>query len=82
MAENRVFDKFASHEFVDGYHQARKLLEEVVHEGFVGFAEHQLHLVGELSVMVLLIPNESQQIGEQIRIILSEFLELRHQALV
>ena len=50
-------------------------MEEVVHEGFVGFAEHQLHFVGELSVMILLIPNESQQIGEQIRIILPEFLE-------
>ena len=74
--------KFGADKLVDGYHELWELCQEIYHEGLVGVTQQLLDFVGQLMVVVLLVPDESEQVCEQLSVVLPELFELIDQTRV
>ena len=73
MSECRVVVKLGSHKLVHGYHKLREHAEKVRHEGVVCLSKQDHSLLWQLSLMILLIPDEPQQVYKLLRVVVPVF---------
>mmetsp|Transcript_5477 Transcript_5477/g.9282 ORF Transcript_5477/g.9282 Transcript_5477/m.9282 type:complete len:424 (-) Transcript_5477:1340-2611(-) len=79
LAEDGVLDELGARELVDRDHELGELPDEVGGEGVVGLPQQLLALFRQLANVVLLVPDEAEEVGQLRRVILPELLELLHQ---